>query len=287
MQMMNFVRAGFHRALPSCSARAVVLGVFAAMAMGFASSACAVSPQSDESDAIRIKSLSSAPDLVSGGEVLIRVDLPAQARTSHIRVDLDGQDVTTMFQADPQTGALTGLVTGLKVGKNTLTVFDQENRADSLKITNYPLTGPITSGPHEVPFICTAADYRIFSSLLGPVLPYTTTFNAPTDANCSAPTKITYLYMPKGGTVFQLLPSTTSLPADVSTTTTLTGASVNFIVRFETSTIDRGIYQSAILHDPTSDPVPTWNSPPKGWNKRLIAIEGAGCPGGADRLHVS
>src|SRR6266853_2057963 len=103
MQMMNFVRAGFHRAMPSCSARAVVLGVFAAMAMGFASSACAVSPQSDESDAIRIKSLSSAPDLVSGGDVLIRVDLPARARASHMRVDLDGQDVTTMFQADPQT----------------------------------------------------------------------------------------------------------------------------------------------------------------------------------------
>jgi hypothetical protein len=258
----------------------MVLGLFTAMTVGSASLTCAAPSESDVGDAIRIKSLSSAPDLVSGGDVLIRVDLPARARTSQIRVDLDGQDVTAMFQSDSQTGALTGLVTGLKLGKNTLSVFDQGNRADSLNITNYPLSGPITSGPHEVPFICTAANYQIFSSLVGPLLPYTTTFNAPTDADCSAPTKITYLYMPKGGTVFQLLPSTTSLPADVSTTTTLTGATVNFIVRFETSTIDRGIYQSAVLHDPTSDPAPTWNFPPKGWNKRLIGIEGAGCPAG-------
>jgi hypothetical protein len=86
--------------------------------------------------------------------------------------------------------------------------------------------------------------------------------------------------MPTGGTALKALPSTTSLPADLSTTTTLTGATVNFIVRVETSTVDRGIYQSAILHDPISDPTPRWNSPPKGWNKRLIAIEGAGCPGG-------
>jgi len=281
--MMTFkysVRTRFHRALLRCNARTIVLCALTATAVGLASPACAASSQDDVSHAIRIKSLSSAPNLVSGGDVLVRVDLPTESHTSHIRVDLNGQDVTAMFRADPQTGALAGLVTGLKVGNNTLTVFDQGNRADSLAITNYPLTGPITSGPHEVPFICTAANYQIFSSLGGLLLPNTMTFNAPTDADCSAPTKITYLYMPKGGTVFQLLPGTTSLPADISTTTTLAGATVNFIVRLETSTIDRGIYQSAILHDPTSDPAPTWNSPPKGWNKRLIGIEGAGCPGG-------
>ena len=280
MNFKYFIRTGFHRGLPRCGASAMALGLFTAMAVGCANPVCAASSQSDDSGAIRIKTLSSAANLVSGGDVLVRVDLPEQARTSQIRVHLDGQDVTAMFQSDSQTGALIGLVTGLKLGKNTLSVFDQGNHADSLDVTNYPLSGPITSGPHEVPFICTAANYQIFSSLVGPLLPYTTTFNAPTDADCSAPTKITYLYMPKGGTVFQLLPSTTSLPADMSTTTTLSGATVNFIVRFETSTIDRGIYQSAILHDPTSDPAPTWNSPPKGWNKRLIGIEGAGCPGG-------
>ena len=53
---------------------------------------------------------------------------------------------------------------------------------------------------------------------------------------------------------FKPLPSTTALPADVAKTTTITGATVNFIVRVETGTMNRGIYQNAILHDPTVDP---------------------------------
>jgi hypothetical protein len=175
-QMMNFkyfIRTGSHRGLPRCGASAMALGLFTAMAVGCANPVCAASSQSDDSGAIRIKTLSSAANLVSGGDVLVRVDLPEQARTSQIRVELDGQDVTATFQSDSQTGALTGLVTGLKLGKNTLSVFDQGNHADSLDVTNYPLSGPITSGPHEVPFICTAANYQIFSSLVGPLLPYT------------------------------------------------------------------------------------------------------------------
>src|SRR5207244_637089 len=78
----------------------------------------------------------------------------------------------------------------------------------------------------------------------------------------------------------QPLPSPTTLPPNVAQTTTTTGATGNFVVRVETSTIDRGIYQSAVLHDPTGDPSPTWSAPARGWNKRLIAIEGFGCPGG-------
>src|SRR5207253_7484087 len=35
-----------------------------------------------------------------------------------------------------------------------------------------------------------------------------------------------------------------------------------------------------ILHDPTSDAAPSPFSPPRGWNHRLIAMHGSGCPGG-------
>jgi hypothetical protein len=44
--------------------------------------------------------------------------------------------------------------------------------------------------------------------------------------------------------------------------------------------MNRGIYQNAVLHDPTVDPQPTPLTPPKGWNRRLIAMHGAGCPSG-------
>src|SRR5579871_5496479 len=260
-----------------------VLALLAALVMLLADAALVFADEEreDGQGGLRIETLSARPYLVSGGDVLAHVSVPDGISRSSVRVSLNGNDVTGAFRADGD--GLTGLVTGLQVGRNSVRAFasGRHGGAAHLTLTNWPLTGPITSGPHEVPFICTAATYQIFSSVLGSLLvPDTTVFNPPTDADCSAATRITYLYMPKGGSNFKILPSTTSLPADMSTTTTTTGATVNFIVRFETSTIDRGIYQSAILHDPTVDPQPTWHSPPRGWNKRLVAIEGAGCPGG-------
>src|SRR5216684_7957968 len=76
------------------------------------------------------------------------------------------------------------------------------------------------------------------------------------------------------------MPDTTKLPADVATTTTLSGETVPYVVRIETSTINRGIDQIAVLHDPTKEAQPTPFSPPRAWNQHLIAVQGFGCPGG-------
>jgi len=210
-----------------------------------------------------IGTLSTRPDRVSGGDVLVQITQDNNAATP---VLLNGTDVTAAFRAGSAPNTRVGLVTGLIVGTNNLS-----SGGVNLQVHNYPITGPITSGPHNVSFFCQTQDFT---------LPDGTKLGLPTDADCSAPTKITYLYMPTGGTALQPLPSTTALPPNVAQTTTTTGATVNFVVRVETGTIDRGIYQSAVLHDPTVDPSPTWFAPPRGWNKRLIAIEGFGCPGG-------
>jgi hypothetical protein len=66
----------------------------------------------------------------------------------------------------------------------------------------------------------------------------------------------------------------------VATVITSEGVTVPFIVRVETGTMDRGIYQNAILHDPTTEAAPTPFAPPKGWNHRLLAVHGSGCPSG-------
>lgn len=221
----------------------------------------------DDGGRIAIRTLSTPADRVSGGDVLVEI------RYRHAKhppvVTLNGRDVSGAFRPG-DANKLVGLVTGLDVGKNRLTVRGKGEK-ESLEITNYPITGPITSGPHITPFICQTAAFRLpDGSFFGPSM----------DANCSARTKITYLYLPVGGTTFTPLPSTSSLPADVATTTTTTGRTVNFVVRVETSTINRGIYQSAVLHDPSVDPEPTPFSPPRGWNQRLIAVQGFGCPGG-------
>ncbi len=246
----------------------------ALLATGLVSRAYQARADDDEGGSrIEIRTLSANPDRVSGGDVLLKISLPRGARQAGVIVTLHpaNQDVTASFR-ETAPSILVGLVSGLVVGENRLTVRAEGVGTESLRLTNYPITGPITSGPHFQPFICQTQTFR---------LPDGTVLGSPTDADCSAPTKINYLYMPQGGTTFQAVSSPSDVPATgVAMTTTTTGVTVRFVVRVETSTIDRGIYQSAVLHDPTSDPTPTPFSPPRGWNRRLIAIEGFGCPGG-------
>jgi hypothetical protein len=216
---------------------------------------------------LRITVLSSPASMVSGGEALVRVS-PGQGVT----IRLNGQDVSNLFRPDPQGPALMGLLTGMKLGRNVLEVSSQADGASSrLILVNYPITGPIVSGPQIQPFICQTADFR---------LPDGTPFGKPTDASCSAPTKLTYIYMPRGGGGFKPLPSVTALPGDVAMTTTLSGVVAPFVVRVETATINRGVHQNAVLFDPTTEAQPTPFAPPKAWNRRLIAVHGVGCPGG-------
>jgi hypothetical protein len=88
------------------------------------------------------------------------------------------------------------------------------------------------------------------------------------DANCSIATRVDYFYRSTSG-VFEPMPSLTSYPADLVQTTTSEGTTVPYIVRVETGTIDRGIYETAILHDPTKEAPPTPFNPPAAWNHRF------------------
>jgi hypothetical protein len=218
-----------------------------------------------------IVALSSRPDRVSGGSVLVEL---RQGDDAASPVTLNGADATAAFRPGPGHTRV-GLVEGLTPGANVIA-------ADGVRLVvrDYPIAGPITSGPHEAPFICTTATFKLYAALGGPAVAGDETLGPSQGADCWAKTKITYLYLPKGAAELAPLPSADHLPADVATTTTTTGQSVPFVVRVETAVIDRGIYQSTVLFDPTSDPPPSWRAPPRGWNRRLIAIQGAGCTGG-------
>ncbi len=212
---------------------------------------------------LNISTLSTHPDRVSGGDVLVQITTDAGGAGT---ITLNDSNITNTFRAGTAPNTLVGLVTGLNLGQNTLVAGGV-----SLVITNYSSKGPIISGPYVEPFICTTQSFQ---------LPDGTTLGAPTDADCSAPTKITYLYMPVRGTALVPLPNPSNLPANVATTTTLSNVTVPYVVRLETGTMDRGIYQNAVLFDPTSDPSPTPFTPPKGWNHLLLAQHGTGCPPG-------
>lgn len=223
----------------------------------------------DPTPAPTVQVLSSKPALVTGNTALISVKRADSNGT--LKATLNGVDVTAVFKTDPTSSAqVIGVVTGLTVGTNTF-VADYGGTTSTVTLTNYPITGPVISGPHQTPYVCQTEAFTLpDGSKLGPAL----------DANCSVATRVHYLYLKTGATTLSPLAVTTAVPADAATTTTLAGTTVPFIVRVETGTVDRGIYQSAVLHNPVTETTPTPVVPPQGWNRRLIAIEGFGCPSG-------
>lgn len=224
------------------------------------------------SPSLEIAAVSSRPDTVSGGSVLVKISYPANQRLP-LAVSLNDHDTTGVFRAGSEPNTWIGLVTGLQVGSNVLRVRSKSPAGDqSLQLTNYPITGPIISGPHEQPFFCMTQNFPIpgnATARLGP----------PLDADCSAATRVDYVYRATNNT-FKALPAGPSYPVDLVQTTTSQGNSVPYIVRVETGTINRAIYQTAILHDPLTESAPTFLVPPAAWNHRLIYTLGGGCVGG-------
>jgi hypothetical protein len=229
-----------------------------------------------DSNDFRIETLSTKPHLVSGGNVLVRIEVPKNIQLKQVRVELNGNDVTGMFRADTSQHGLISLVEGLRPGKNTLEASTSRHgdgwQSSQLTLTNYPINGPIISGPHEKPFICTTERFT---------LPDGTLLGAPLDANCSAMTRVHYVYRTNTTpSTFKPLPGTSQYPTDLAFTTTNAAKTVPYIVRVETGTINRAIYQTAILHDPLKEPTPSPFAAPSGWNRKLIYPLGGGCQGG-------
>ncbi|MDB5849836.1 MAG: hypothetical protein JWP29_3588, partial [Rhodoferax sp.] len=212
--------------------------------------------------------LSSRADYVSDGDALVAVK---SSSTEPITLSLNGVASTAALKPDPVDGSrMLAVVSGMKLGANTIEVSSAGATAQ-LAVTNYPRTGPMISGPQTSPYICQTDGFLLpDGSKLGPA----------TDANCSVPAKVQYLYRKLSGGALVAMTSTTALPSDVASTTTTAGVQVPFVVRVETGTMNRGIYQNAVLHDPTKDAAPTPATPPRGWNRKLIGVHGTGCATG-------
>lgn len=231
---------------------------------------------------IEVRVVSTRPHLVSGGDALIEV-VTSAAPGMDLRLTVNGENRVVEFAA---TGAADGgpsyraLVSGLRIGENTIEV---DGRGGSARITviNYPITGPIISGPHQEPYFClgelspeTRGAKRKFAIGNGEYLDDTSV-----DASCSLPTRVDYVYRSAAGDEFLPLPHTGERPADIATVSTIEGIEAPYIVRIETGTINRAIYQTAILHDPTGS-APSPSSPPTAWNGRLVYTYGGGCEAG-------
>jgi Tannase-like family of unknown function (DUF6351) len=230
---------------------------------------------------VQIQVLSSRPEQVTGGDALVRVTPPDSVPLAEVALLRNGSDVTGELRPDPDGGSLIGLVDGLHLGTNTLLATvsaPAEGRlATSLSLVDYPVGGPIFSGPQQQPFVCKTEQ----SGLGQPLIDNQNHIGLPVfavDANgvktgqivgwsrdCAATTRVDYLYRSTANQ-WKPLPADRTRPADLATTETLDGTR-DFIVRWERGTINRFIYSIAMLAPLTDDPVHPDDS---AWNRRLI-----------------
>ncbi len=202
------------------------------------------------------------PEHVSGGDVMVRVKLPDDIDANDVRIERNGLDVTSAFR-EQRNGTLLGVVRGLRRGANTIQVLDRGGSlwpSARLHVDNHPITGPVFSGPRQVPFFCE-----------------TQAFGLPPAQQplCSAATQVSYGYRKTTGG-FAPLADPSSRPADLATTT-VRGREVPYIVRIERGTINRAVYEIAGLYDGgPPDPL----GPDRSWNWRLVYTFGGGCNGG-------
>jgi hypothetical protein len=208
-----------------------------------------------ETEHVRIEVLSNRADLISGGDALVEVVLPDGADAGDLRVDVDGRDVTADVQARGD-GRILGLVEGLVDGANVLTAELADGRGATITLHNHPIAGPVFTGPHLQPWVCTTEEHDLGEP----------------DEDCNAPARYDYFYQSTGGGGFQDY-DPEDPPSDVATTTTDEGEEVPYIVRRETGAMNRGIYAVAVLHNPDEPWDAPW-APQRGWNGKVLWLFG-------------
>lgn len=143
-------------------------------------------------------------------------------------------------------------------------------------------SGPLFTGPHQYPFICTTLDNglgqplvdnqagignAVFPDVNG--LPVFTAEPVGYSKNCGVATREDYFYFSQTTSNFLPLPDPANVPGDVEKIS-INGESVNFVVRLERGTINRFIYGIAMLA-PFEESLekPKWLNN-AAWNRKLV-----------------
>jgi hypothetical protein len=144
-------------------------------------------------------------------------------------------------------------------------------------------TGPVFSGPHQYPFLCRTEDSGLGQPLVDngdenggvgiPVyvedeLGEKTDEVAGYSKDCSMITRVDYFYKSTADDEFHHLDIAQPVPAEVAETTTSDGLTVDYIVRVERGTINRFIYEIAMLASPEELDASSWDL--SAWNRKLV-----------------
>src|SRR6266850_1014730 len=246
--------------------------------------------------------LSNRADLISGGDALIEVRVPKGVAPNQVRLSLNGRDVTAMFRVDSTARVMRGVLTGMVPGRNDF-LADSKGRRASLTITNHAIGGPVLLGSQTQPWVCAtpipaidpatgalsnasglrtaafdvqcniATEFKLFYRSKVPVTA------APGDGGCSfvlpdpTPTIANPAPTTPANSCFQPYDPVTTSAALVASTTTTHGLTIPYIVRVERGTINRGLYDIAVLFDPARP----WSalSPQAQWNGKVVYTFGA------------
>ena len=214
-------------------------------------------PQAGEGD---IRVLSNRADLISGGDALVEITADDSALLSGAKVMLGDREVTEHLKATSE-GTLKGLLEGMALGANTVTVVLADASVLERQIINHPNGGPVFSGPQLQPWQCTNEQA--------------------VDAQCNQPPEYTFQYVPANkleNLLTNFDPENPGLPqafqpydpanppADdsIARITTDEGMEMPFIVRMEEGVMNRDRYLIMTLYQPGQpwtalDPQPQWN----------------------------
>src|SRR6185503_14519999 len=180
--------------------------------------------------------------------------------------------------------------TGLVEGRNDFVAAESHGqRKARLVITNHPIGGPVLLGSQTMPWIC-ATPTPVAASGNTPASTASGLTTLALDAQCNIATEYKLFYrtttvgcstalpdpsppapQPTNNCFKPYTPGTT--PADLATTTTTHGLTVPYIVRVERGTMNRGIYDIAVLFDPARP----WTAlaPQAQWNGKVVYTFGA------------
>jgi len=222
----------------------------------------------DNGDPVQVRTLSSRPDLVSGGDAFVEVVVPRGTDLSKVKVTVGSRDVSTAFH--PAGPGLRGLVSGLPPGRSIITATLQDRTGARLIVKNASQGGPVFSGPLITPWTCTNGSKR---------------------ADCSQPATVAYFYKStdpsKAGVPGRVASAPiksgfqtydpANPPTDVATTKTDDGNTVPFIVRQETGYSLRDQYKISGLYDPAHGGAPSPTAANPGFNHKLVLAHGTSC----------
>jgi hypothetical protein len=226
------------------------------------------SPQTDQ---LQIRTISSAPHLVSGGAVLVEV--PDGVDVAEFSLVADGR---TLDHRPAQARPGQYLITGLEVGPNQVEVKARSGEIlGSLEVINHPITGPLISGPQQYPFVCSS----VLEWGRQPLVDHNDEWGFPVTGDdgevlgyskdCSIESYVEYHYMSTDGQ-YKPWPNDGARPTDLARTVMSDGRDVEFVVRWERGTINRFLYSFAVLATPEGFTFDVDDPGEINWNGRLL-----------------